>query len=414
MKTFKELKTNYLEEFGKLIGARRRDDYKVAIGPITVSAKYDEYCTPTFISRREEIFENHAIISFQYKETVYVDNIVREASKLSFEYGKSCNVLPYFDLMKSYWLDYAKVKNLEGVIFIGHESIFDVRFVEYFNKHHSNNFRCTTLEQIIKNYTDCTVFYADVSNTLLKKIDNFNRLKNTLSQLVEVQPLLSSYIIDFHNLFYKEIEIDFMGVSIRVSSSLSNEFSSLNLIGKVDEDETEDKTVTFSLGDKGLYEYFEEILTNNRFKVLLSSSLDSIRNIYKKLDYYLVEPGPRHQDNLPRYEAYMHKMQEAYDKVLAGGSWESGEVELALILDQIKAGKTKMIVDSYNDKTEFRLQIYQFRTNSAYYYFATSRSYYPKNDDFRHSNNDSFDLFISETEECVDLKEYIISQTITF
>ncbi len=124
MKTFKELKAKYTEEFNKLTKESVRDSHTVTIGPISVSHKYDEYGSPTFISKREEVFENHAIISFQYKGTVYKDNIVRESSKLSFDYGERCNVLPYFDIMKNYWLDYAKVKKLEGVIFISHDSIF--------------------------------------------------------------------------------------------------------------------------------------------------------------------------------------------------------------------------------------------------------------------------------------------------
>ncbi len=107
-------------------------------------------------------------------------------------------------------------------------------------------------------------------------------------------------------------------------------------------------------------------------------------------------------------------MKEVYDKAVAGKRWEEGEVELVLILDQIKADKTKIIVDSFNAKTGLRLQVYQFQTNKAYYYFVTNRKYYPKSDIFLNSAKDNFDLFISETEENEELQIYIISQTITF
>ncbi len=118
---------------------------------------------------------------------------------------------------------------------------------------------------------------------LLEKINTFNELKESLSKLVEAQPLLSAYETDFYNLFYKEININFMGIDVKISSCLSDGFSSLNLTGEIDEDKREEKTINFNLDDKGLYEYFEELLIENRFKVLLDSSLDSIRNIYKKI-----------------------------------------------------------------------------------------------------------------------------------
>ncbi|MDA1675256.1 hypothetical protein [Bacillus cereus group sp. TH152-1LC] len=411
-KTYKELKESYLKKFEVIVNKLNKNsvytEHEVKIGPKSVSYKTNDYGTPTFSSKLEETFENHAVITFEYTEKIKKDEMYEKSKEY---YKGQKHFEEFFDLMKTFWFEYIQVKKLDGMIFISTNEYFDENLVEYFKKKFTVKSNNPYLTEIIKKKTNQEVFYMLSSNTLQGKVEQFMEVKGELSQLITVEPLLKAYDSEFFKLFYESIPVNYAGKQITMAFVNDSDFDTLELTKLNDtENENETEKVTLPSKSKELHNYFVNIKDESKLLNLITNPMSNFKEVFSLLGLSVKEPNKyQTATTVEAYKKRMKKIEHLFNSLQEITDWEFVESEMGIILNEIHSGNADPIIDSINMSNKNRLVVHQFNTQQKTYFFALKRKFSIVNDFYTHDNEDDFELFVSDTEESADLQQFVYS-----
>lgn len=409
-KTYKELKESYLKKFDVIVNELNKKEvyteHEVKIGPKSVSYKTNDYGTPTFISKLEETFENHAVITFEYTEKIKKDEMYEKSKE--YYRGKK-HFEEFLDLMKTFWFEYIQVKKLDGMIFISSNEYFDEDLVEYFKKQFKVKSNNTSLAEIIKKKTNQEVFYMLASNTLQNKVEQFMEVKGELSQLITAEPLLKAYDSEFFKLFYESVSVNYAGKEITMAFVGDSSFDSLELTESSDT-ETEIEKVILPSREKELHDYFTNIKDESKLLNLITNPMSNFKEVFSLLGLSLKEPNKyQTAKDVEAYKKRMKKIEYLFNSLQEITDWEFVESEMGIILNEIHSEKKDPIIDSINMSNNNRLLVYQFNTQQKTYFFALKRKFSIVNNFYTSNDEDDFELFVSDTEESAELQQLVYS-----
>ncbi|MCU7667396.1 hypothetical protein [Bacillus thuringiensis] len=407
-KTYKELKENYLTKFEVIINPLNKQsvytEHEVKIGPKSISYKTNDYGTPTFISKLEETFENHAVITFEYTEKIKKDEMY-EKSKEYYRGKKHFEEM--LSLMKTFWFDYIQVKKLDGMIFISSNEYFDENLVEYFKKKFTVKSNNPSLAEIIKKKTNQEVFYMLASNTLQDKVEQFMEVKDELSQLIAGEPLLKAYDSEFFKLFYESVPVNYAGKEVTMAFVNDSGFDSLELAESSD---TETEKVILPSREKELCDYFTNIKDESKLFNLITHPMSNFKEVFSLLGLSLKEPNKyQTAKDVEAYKKRMKKIEYLFNSLQEITDWEFVESEMGIILNEIHSEKVDPIIDTINMSNNDRLLVFQFNTQHKTYFFALKRKFSIINNFYTSNEKDDFELFVSDTEESAELQRFVYS-----